>query len=237
MRYELEALDSLIKIIINPNGNHDDIVGDRIYETTVNSEFERIKLAFTKEVFSLKKDKFIEVYIQHHQEAIIRLLDKLTSSANDRGQKPKISIQLIQQQLEELLSFVEKHFSRYFDLSAKIPEGYRVLTAKDFSEKIPPLTKALKEKGLKNSVIKPLTESFEDFVDNKEVRISFRKLIYLKELYNEIVELSESELDPKDLDRQACVAMIYINYNTPKFLNHCARIIKESYQGKATLSE
>jgi hypothetical protein len=34
-----------------------------------------------------------------------------------------------------------------------------------------------------------------------------------------------------------CASMLYINYNSLKFFNHCARKIKESYHAKETLNE
>jgi hypothetical protein len=225
-------------------GRHDTSTITQFSELLTN-ESERIKKRLVKQVFSIAKDKQVERFIQNHHQLLIAIIDKLMSQLPESKRVEVFNLEEPSSQklriayvaLESLLAFVEKHFSRYIDLSAKIPESYRVITSKDFSEKLPQLIRVLKEKGLKGSVIKPLLESFNDFIEDKELKISFRKLIYLKELYNEIAELSESELGAKDLDRQVCISMIYINYNTPKFLNHCARIIKESYQAKASLSE
>jgi hypothetical protein len=227
VRYELEMLESLITEAIQNKNNEVKTV------KVIEDEIERIKSALIKEVFSLKKDKFIEIYIQRHQEEVIWLLDKVTFDIK----KPNESLLKVQQELETLLTFIEKHFSRYFDLSAKIPESYRSITAKDFSDRLPMLIERLESKGLEQSTLKTITESFTYFIGDKETKVSFHNVIYLKELYSELEELSELELDAKELDRMLCINMIYINFNTPKFLSHCAKVIKESYQSKSTLSE
>jgi len=238
LKYELEALEQLIADTINQSQNAFlDSNKEAPWTSTLIHEIERTKRAFIKESFSLKKDKHIEVYIQQHQGAIIHLWDSLPSYNEAVTPVGRQTVQLLHIKLGELLSFVEKHFSRYFDLAAKIPESYRSISANDFSEKLPPLTGKLKEKGLKVSVISLMTEPLKDFIENNEVKISFRKLIYLKELYNEILELSESEVELKEVEKLVCTTMIYINYNSPKFLSHCAKIIKEAYQAKSTLTE
>ena len=238
MKYELEVLEQLIAEIVNQNQHvFLDPEKEARWTTTLKHEVERVKRAFIKETFSLKKDKHIEMYIQHHQGAIIHLWDALPPNIEELSSINRQPLQLLHVKLGELLSFVEKHFSRYFDLAAKIPESYRSISAKDFTEKLPELIKKLKDKGLKSSVINPMTESFKDFIENNQIKISFRRLIYLKELYNEILELSESHADPKEIDKLVCTVMIYMNYNSPKFLNHCAKIIKEAYQAKSTLAE
>lgn len=235
MKYELEVLENIItEIIAAHNSSAIELVKEPEWMARLKHEIERIKRAFIKESFSLKKDKHIELYIQHHQSAIIHLWDDVPHHYENSIGKEALS--LLHNKLGELLTFVEKHFSRHFDLAAKIPESYRTMSVKDFSEKLPLLITKLKSKGLKSEVINPMMESFKDFIDNPEAKISFRKLIYLKELYSEIVELAMLEVDAKELDKMLCVTMIYINYNSPKFLNHCARVIKEAYQAKATLA-
>lgn len=238
LKYELECLEQLIAEILSAkHSTVTDLAAEAEQAQVLKHEIERIKRAFIKEAFSLKKDKHLEIYIQHHQSAIIHLWDNVPRNTKDSSNAAKGDLSLLNSKLGELLTFVEKHFSRHFDLAAKIPESYRTISVNDFSEKLPELIKKLKEKGLKLSVINLMIESFKDFIDNAESKISFRKLIYLKELYNELVEISNLDLEAKELDKMVCITMIYINYNSPKFLSHCSKIIKESYQAKTTLSE
>lgn len=236
MKYELELLESLITEILDKHENPNELA--KIPETFVGlrHEIERVKRAFIKEAFSLKKDKYIEVYIQHHQGAIIHLWDSVPHHHENLTGISRESALLLHNKLGELLSFVEKHFSRHFDLAARIPESYRAISRNDFAEKLPRLVTKLKIIGLNQSVVNPITEPFKDFIENTELKISFRKLIYLKELYNELLELCNQELEIKELNKVVCITMIYINFNSPKFVNHCAKAIKESYQSKATLA-
>jgi uncharacterized protein Yka (UPF0111/DUF47 family) len=56
VRYELEMLESLITEAIQNKNNEVKTV------KVIEDEIERIKSALIKEVFSLKKDKFIEIF-------------------------------------------------------------------------------------------------------------------------------------------------------------------------------
>lgn len=234
MKYELEVLEELIAEILNePQAKDISLTNEPEWAARIKHEIERIKRAFIRVSFSLQNDKYIELYIQHHQGAIIHLWDGVT---NNPSCNLKDIHHLLHNKLGDLLSFVEKHFSRYFDLSAKIPESYRNLAAGDFEGKLNALTRNLKKKNLSMNLISTMTESFKDFIENKETKVSFRKLIYLKELFKQVREIGETELVGKSLERSICASMIYLNYNTPKFFNHCVKVIKENYQEKTTLS-
>ncbi|MBS1489712.1 MAG: hypothetical protein JSS93_04230 [Bacteroidetes bacterium] len=238
MKYEFDTLEILIGNI--KNENQQKLFSDISHET------ERIKKAFIRQAFSLDCDKKIELYIQRHQTLLIELVDKHLNNFFPNWQQNRAILDhensveniniLVHQKLEELLSFIEKHFSRYFDLSSKIPDSYRSITASDFLERLPKLQKRLKDKSIRTDAIKISTEPFYDFIHKSEVKISFRKLIYLKELFTEINELSLSDILIKELEKQLCTSMIYINFNSTKFFTYCAKIIKETYQSKTTLS-
>lgn len=237
MSYELEVLEEIIKeIFAEPHEKVSSPTKDTEWTSRIKHEIERIKRAFIKVSFSLQNDKYIELYIQHHQTAIIHLWDSIINIQDNTSSSQKDIHHLLHTKLCELLAFVEKHFSRYFDLSAKIPESYKNIAARDFESRLSKLIKDLKKKNLSIGLISILTESFKDFIENKETKVSFRKLIYLKEFFKEMTEISKSENTNKSLERSICASMIYLNYNSPKFINHCAKVIKENYQERATLS-
>jgi hypothetical protein len=213
----------------------------------LKQETERIKLAWRDEVFSSSNENTVELYIQRHQVAIIDLKDQiikiLSPDEAEELLKPievtdKISaLKSLYQSLHGLLSFIEKYFTKYFDLSAKVPDSYRKITIRNFSERLPLLKERLKEKELSANMIWAITNCFEEFIESKESKVSYRRIIYLKELCRELNRICELELKGVELEKQICANMVYINFNSLKLLNHCSKAIKESFQSKENLNE
>ena len=83
--------------------------------------------------FSLKEEKQLKLYVQRYQSSIIHLADNLVRYIEEVN---NITIQKLYKDLlntlESLLAFIENYFSKYFDLNAKIPESYRMLSHKEF---------------------------------------------------------------------------------------------------------
>jgi hypothetical protein len=247
--YQLDVLERLISTDFNPGNTNAQLAKERFNKATENfaAEIDRVKKALIHEVFTLDDDKRIELYIQHHQRLLIQLTDQLLNyfPENERPQllsitKDSSRINLYRgfyAKLEELLSFIEKHFSRYFDLNTKVPDSYRYIASNTFQIRIPKLKQELLARNLSVSLVSFLVEPFTEFIQHKEVAVSFKRLIFLKELYKEIENLVRSDLKEEELHKLVCASMLYINYNSLKFFNHCARKIKESYHAKETLNE
>jgi|JI10StandDraft_1071094.scaffolds.fasta_scaffold329239_1 hypothetical protein len=246
--YQLDALEKLILTEFSPGNTQAQLAKEKFRKATetFTDEIERVKKALIHEVFTFDDDKRIELYIQQHQRLLIQLTDQLLNyfpeherqSINITADFSRINLyRAFYVRVEELLSFIEKHFSRYFDLSAKIPDSYRYIAAHTFQIRIPKLKEELLARNLSEALVSFLAEPFTEFVQHKEVGVSFKRLIFLKELYKEIENLVRSELIEEELHKRMCASMLYINYNSLKFFNHCARKIKESYHAKETLNE
>lgn len=239
MKYELEVLENLISR--NSVGENIGISvsqrSQKVAETT-EYEIERIKNAFKSVAFSNIDDKHIERHFQNHQQALIRLTDHIQShlSGNDRSDV-SILYQTVSSSLEDLLSFIEKHFSKYFDLTAKIPESYKRVIANEFDGKLKLIRKAFRNKEMSQELIAILLRPFESLKNSVDPHISFKKLIYLKELYTELDTISNNDIVDGNLKRQICISMIYLNFNSLKMFNYCIKEIKKDYQEKETLNE
>jgi hypothetical protein len=213
----------------------------------LKTETERVKLAWREEVFSSSNENTVELYIQRHQVAIIDVKDQIIKILNpDEAEellKPieiidKVSaLKTLYQSLHGLLSFIEKYFTKYFDLSAKVPDSYRNISVRNFSERLPLLKEKLKQKELSHDIIWSVTSCFNEFIESKEAKVSYRRIIYLKEMYRELDRLCALEINGLELERHICTSMVYINFNSLKLLNHCTTVIKESFQSKETLNE
>jgi hypothetical protein len=247
--YQLETLERLISIDFSPGKINAQLPKEKFRQVAevFSLETERVKKALIHEVFTLDDDKRIELYIQHHQRLLIQLTDQLVRYFPEDEKQNLLSLTTENSRinlyrgfyvrLEELLSFIEKHFSRYFDLNIKIPDSYQYIAAHTFGIRIPKLKESLEQNNLSAALIAHLTEPFKEFIEQKEGGVSFKRLIFLKELYKEMENLIQSGLKGEELQKLVCATMLYINFNSLKFFNHCARKIKELYQAKETLNE
>jgi hypothetical protein len=244
LKYEIGKLESIL-VELQVVGQSNPALPE--LSEILKQETERIKLAWRDEVFSSSNENTVELYIQRHQIAIIELKDQILKLLNPEQTeellKPteitdKISaLKVLYQSLYNLLSFIEKYFTKYFDLSAKVPDSYRNISERNFSERLPVLREKLKQKELSHDIIWSVTSCFSEFIESKEAKVSYRRIIYLKEMYRELDRLCSLEISGLELERQICTSMIYINFNSLKLLNHCTRVMKESFQSKETLNE
>jgi hypothetical protein len=244
LKYEIAKLESILaelQVVGQSNTTLPEL------SEILKAETERIKLAWRDEVFSSSNENTLELYIQRHQVAIIDLKDQILKILNpDETEEllkkieitDKVSaLKVLFQSLHSLLSFIEKYFTKYFDLSAKIPDSYRNITTRNFLERLPLLSEKLKQKELSDNIIWAVTSCFSEFIESKETKISYRRVIYLKELYRELDRLCASQISGLELEKQVCSSMVYINFNSLKLLNHCSKAIKESFQSKESLNE
>jgi hypothetical protein len=243
LRYELEKLESILKEFEEDENKIPQPEISKILKT----ECERIKVAWRDEVFSSSIEIDIEPHIQRHQVAIIDLKDHILKLLGpveaEELLKPNMAtdslgaLKMIFQSLHDLLTYIEKYFSKYFDLSAKIPDSYRNITARNFSERLPLLTESLKQREIDPNVFKAVTGCFTEFIHNHEEKFDYRAVIYLNELLREIDQLCGSEEKGFEFDRLVCIKMIYLNFNVCSLFNYCVNAMKERYQGKETLDE
>lgn len=154
MKFELELFDEFItkecKKVKNspPSTIIPDFPKKRLL---IEQEVERIKKSFTNHFFEIENDSRMELFIQRHQAHIIRLADKVTTALD---KKESLSIKQISsghtklnlckvllQSFEDLLNYIESHFTKYFDQDQKIPDAYALISIKEFQENWKTLTR------------------------------------------------------------------------------------------------
>ncbi|MEC7753716.1 MAG: hypothetical protein VYB44_06775 [Bacteroidota bacterium] len=199
-----------------------------------------------KEAFSLKKEKHIEVYIQQHQMELIRLTDHLLSYISEEEKRKVYDIsgeenlnnlyKSVYVCLEELITYIEKYFSKYFNQEAKIPNSYNIIAIRDIREKLHSVESSFNAKELHKRLLFLVLLPLKRYIKGKYVDdISFRRLIYLKTLLKELSEWSNSDFEKDDLNQKLICAMVYLNYNSYKFFTLCTEHIKAIYQQEDTL--
>jgi hypothetical protein len=238
VRYELQELEKLISSADQTIRGEQQCVS---VKEAVKQEVERIKQTFVHEVFSFEDERHLERYIQYHQQALIRLMDKAAlfiNSENPSDQQRKQFYELFYPGLEELLLFVERHFTKYFDQDAKAPEGYIAIARKDAKANIKKLQKAFAAKAIDQRLVDLLLHILKKIVDSKpDQGTTYRKVMYAKEVQKELSRLMEGESQILDWDDELRQVMYYMNYNSVKVLTYHAHYISSLLDQAETRAE
>ncbi len=246
MRDELEQFEAVIGSL--SDGELVDKEKFIQWKSVAFNESERIKRAFIKEAFGLKKEKHVELYIQYHQSAVVQLIDRITENmvAGEIEEIYKVTdeenranlLKLVYQRLEDLLTYIEKHFAKYFNQHAKCPESYRFIVHRELKEKLPDVRYALEKKGINKRLLTIVIYPLDNFIEGVRLEeVSYKKIIYLKELLTELEELAGNRLTEERLDFKICLSLGYLNFNPHKFFKYCVREITRIVQDQETLSK
>ena len=222
MKYALERIDNIVLRTLHPskisatNPTFNEI--QELY-TFAAAEHDHIIDQLKSEFFSIQKEKQLELFVQRYQSSIIHLADILIqyidSAKVSRFQKLyKVLLGL----LERLLSFIEDFFSRYFDLDAKIPESYRILSNKEFQSAFALINKKAKQFIIYPTLLEIIIESYQIFAIRKaQSPITFRRLIYHKKLLSAILKIMAQKNETTH-EEQLINLLQYFNFNHNLFV-------------------
>lgn len=230
--YELKRLQGIIEVDISTFVELKQDLFEAFREE-IKNETNRIKDNFSQAPFKLLTEHELKLYIRYHQQAIIRLEGHLLHYA-DPGRISRTSNELDKSQfcrllyysLEELLTFVGVQFPQYFDADMWIPDRARLILVHRVNENFEMLHNKLKALEIEGELISlalfPLTE-FIDIASSNNV--NYRKLIYVRELYEAIVEnLPDNHKSPT----MALQWILYqVNYNSYPYFTYITRRIQD----------
>lgn len=243
MKYELGKIDSLIEKYLSQNSTNMEKellenAGAVVLE--IDNEITRIKKSFSEQMFNLKNDKQVERYVQRHQSCLIRLCDNIIQQISPESFRKKNTIakitstqdlrNLLYNQLEHVLSYIERYFGKYFNLNEAIPNSYRIIGQLEFREK-------LQEYDLPENckLLDIARHPVDDFISQNK-NISFRRLIYLKELLKELESKCSGCKECRNDCKLSC-SLIYLNFNSFGFFSHLTSIVKEEIEKETELTK
>lgn len=235
--YELELLEELISITLHPeNLSNENSVKKQFKEWSrlAFTEKERVKKSLRNGLLCIEKEKHRKIYIQQHQSAIIYLQDTLheylqsvnphiTSDNKDFAQLASL-FQHFNQCLEELLSFLNKHFTNYFNQEEKISVSYTLSFQKENSLRLKSLYKQLLQYSPGKQLPEMIISAVSDFF-NKKKTITCRELHYIKKLMEELENLKNYY--PISYYPSLIEVLIQLNFNCRNFKNYLLKLIKE----------
>ena len=218
VKYELQELE---RLITSGEQLQEGSIGKRTrkneisLEDAVRREIDRIKQTFIHEVFGFGEERHLERYIQYHQRSLIRLMDEAVGM---RKSIRKVDSELIQhcyRGLEELLYFIERHFAKYFDQDVKAPEAYLTIIRKDLQENSEKLQELLVKRAADPKITGIMFYALHKIMDGNSGRgITYRKVLYVKELQKELFNLMDSHDKKSDINEELRNIMYYLNYNS-----------------------
>jgi hypothetical protein len=231
MQYELNVLQELIADQLSGSSTSEPTPMElESWQLIAREQGEMIKRKWVAEVFSLKKEKYIEVYIQHHQSSLIHLADQLLSYSDMAEAVPAEDTQqditlgsvrkAVYQVLDELLSFMEKHFTKYFDQNTKIPDRYKLVSTQEMQARLQSIRSRFDHPEALHSLVEIATKPLQEFVNSPLSHpYTFRQLLYLKLLSEELqaLELQGEESAQK---RQLMNLLAYLNFNSFHFFDY-----------------
>ncbi len=234
VKYELQELDHLI------SSGWKKTDGDELYKSlrdTIDKEVGRIKQTFIHEVFSFADERHLERYIQYHQQALIRLMDKVAGEENAVSTSVDIN-KYYYNGLEELLSFVERHFAKYFDQDAKAPESYIALARKDAGINSRKIQKGLTRKNADARIIELMLYALRKIMDDSSNQdTTYRKVIYAKEIQKELFRLLDNPEINQSINEELRLVMYYLNYNSIRCFTYHAQYINLILEAVETRAE
>lgn len=225
VQYELIELERLLSIEFRDT-EHNALV----------LEFERIKRAFIHEVFAFQDERHLERYIQYHQQGVISLMDKSASTLNF-PHTDKTLFDVFQKQLEELLSFIERHFTKYFDQDAKAPEQYISRIQKEVRKSLNQLFDQLNKKNVEIKLIELCLHALHRITDKSPpATITYRKLLYAKEIQKELLQIAASS-ETFSINDELRSLVYYLNYNATKAVVYHAHLIGKALKDVESIPE
>jgi len=188
-----------------------------LHETA--EETEKIKKEIISAVFSLHKEKEIELFISNYQSELTSLLDTLFSNKKNRDERQEKFYESFYKNILQLLQFIEERFSKYFDTSQKIPAIYLSLCNEEIKNNVSKLHQELSENKIDIPFLQKIIEAIILFAENSGSGVTYKDIMYRSVMIKELREMIDSKQLPdrySPLDR----VLIYINYNDKFFVNH-----------------
>ncbi|HPM32861.1 MAG TPA: hypothetical protein PLJ60_21185 [Chryseolinea sp.] len=227
LRYELEKLEHVItNELLTTREQGVSVTPDQL-ETSKNilrDEVERIKKKFVHEIYAFEDERHLERHIQLHQQELIRLMDLLAKVIDDRSEDQNYYElhRLSCAAVEDLLTFIERHFTKYFDQDTKAPESYITLAGSDIVKTYGELQDKLNRLATEPQLIELVLHPMKKFIENIPAgQITYRKIIYVKEIQKEIQRIVNFKKDNESsIDDDLRAELLYLNYNTIKYFRY-----------------
>lgn len=235
IKYELQEIERILA-----EGERNARQGDFVrqgLEEKLQDEVQRIKRTLTHEVFNFDDERHLERYIQLHQQTIISLLDRIEHQSSTPSSGIKEFYKHINAHLEQVLRFIERHFTKYFDQDAKAPAGYLMLARKELADSAEKFTVAFHQLKVDEILISLVLQPVINITESDTERsITYRQVMYAKEMQKELMAIIERGA-MKEINEELRQIMYYLNLNSVKVITYHAHYISSLLESAETRNE
>lgn len=211
----------------------------------LNDLVDRAKHSINSNVVKADRKKEIRKYIRQQQLTLIALNGKLVKHvhpgkfvAAEVSPEPISLYHHVYKTLDDLLLFMEKNFSGFFDSDIWLPASYRRIALQDISFDIEKLEADLSKFSIDSQLLTIVFFVFRQFIDEKCVNeITWRKVRYLKLLKKELNKLVANAKEDEDVTEPLQFLLINLNFNHFSFFAYYVNLIALQYENSDTVSQ
>lgn len=225
--YPFEWLDFLITITLSPSRCENSEFTHGEYKRIImqiENEKQSLQTLMSHSVFSLHNEAEIQVLIRQYQSSLIILLDQLLKNRKNIPKIPHIQkvYKVLLVCLEEMLSFIETRFSSYLSLNERVSARYFTMVKDELQVKLDKLEKLIDKNAISEMILHRLTHFVS--ASAHQYDITYRVVLYKKELVKGLEEINWEYNSPENFSPLEQL-LIYINFNSKKFMNMLTRRI------------
>lgn len=227
LTYELGKLESVIKALLASSKDTTTMLFEfgADLRHILRSEAEAIKKNLVHEVFNIEDELHLQRYIQFHQQELVRLYDLVEphyqqQSADNLDDNIDVEDRAATKRtIEELLHFIERHFTHYFNQDAKAPEAYIALTGEALIKAMNEYHDELKKGDVNDRLIALVLAPLRKFIERiGSGKLTYRDIMYVREVGKEL----KRRLIPGNFKLHESIryTFLYLNYNTIQYFNY-----------------
>lgn len=193
-----------------------------LFKDAIREEKEKFKHLFSQTVIQFDNDLQLKHYIGNNQQSLIDLASQLVAYADPQKINSKalaidcsILCQFLYSSIEDLLEFVTKHYPKHAHSDAFVTQNYRMIIISDVRSSKQLLESRLTDLNVDQKIIHFTLQPFEDFSNANINYFTYRNVIYLKELRQELNELIFKNTN-FDLNLSEAIQwkLMQLNYNS-----------------------
>jgi len=233
MSYELEPIEQWIKEEINPVTLAQIAPSENQLKTWLDfvaNEKERICSCFRQMAFRSNADtETILNYMGVHQLALISISNLLTDFGSRKAllQLPGIRsfYSDVAAVLEDILVYIEQYIPDYFDHQLPITHYCAGVSSSELKGVLAQLQQLNTRSGIDKALLHLAVQPLKDFTE-QSARISYKDLIYLKELARQLISLIDTDAEV-DINWEIIMALLFLDFNDPRFSLYTSRRLND----------
>ena len=210
------------------------------YNQLLFQETERFKRSFHDHVFRLESEEKIRLFVQNHQGQLETFTDMILEQipVEERKHIHQTSsdyaltdvFKLIYQYLEVGLAHIERHFTKYLNMTTRVPYRSKVLFSEALSDKVSFILTRLEGSSISSPLAEILSKPLARLADIQEDEdFTYHDLHYYKRFLLEFYRVLSQE-NSVVTDALLIDTLYQANYNSVDFINFLANQIRREVE-------